>query len=210
MPRHLRGPRARSTQRCGGSSPGIGRSSCSTTSWGCRCRRSAACPGHPSRYGQVAAALRPRGDAPHGPRRSDPRPVAGHGRAAGMTTERRFEQDLPDILRDLYLGPIPLPRRTPGADEPHAAAPALDVPRRWLPMSALLARRRVAPVRPATRAPCPGARRAPDCAPSRSAYAGSQPRYPRRSGWPATGRSSTPRDGDILRARHGRRPHRGC
>ena len=92
-------------------------------------------PGHPRRYGQVPAALRACRDA-HvrgGRARHGPRP--GHGRAGRMTTEARFERQLPAILEDLYLGSSPDYR-----DEVLAAAtrtrqrPAWTFPGRLIPM----------------------------------------------------------------------------
>ena len=65
----------------------------------------------------------------------DTAPGPVHGRAGRMTTEARFERQLPAILEDLYLGPSPDYR-----DEVLAAAtrtrqrPAWTFPGRWLPM----------------------------------------------------------------------------
>ena len=65
-----------------------------------------------------------------------------------MTSDRRFEHDLPDLLGDLYLGPTPdyrddilrLVARTP-------QRPAWAFPERWLPMSAVtLARQALQPL----------------------------------------------------------------
>jgi Tol biopolymer transport system component len=55
-----------------------------------------------------------------------------------MTSEHRFEQELPDLLADLYLGPAPAYRH----DIVQRAAltrqrPAWTFPERWLPMSAI-------------------------------------------------------------------------
>ena len=48
-----------------------------------------------------------------------------------MTTEARFERQLPAILEDLYLGPSPDYRDEVLADRrAHAPAPGLDLPRK--------------------------------------------------------------------------------
>jgi len=66
-----------------------------------------------------------------------------------MTTDRRFERDLPDLLADLYLGPTPDYR-----DDVLARAsrvrqrPAWTFPERWLPMDLVERHRRLVPVLP--------------------------------------------------------------
>ena len=63
-----------------------------------------------------------------------------------MTTEARFERQLPVVLEDLYLGPTPDYR-----DEVLAAAtvtrqrPAWTFPGRWLPMADIASRPAFAP-----------------------------------------------------------------
>ena len=57
-----------STAACGHSSPAGARSSCSTTSWGCRCPESQQ-PRHPAGHRQVAAASRDRCASRHHGRR---------------------------------------------------------------------------------------------------------------------------------------------
>ena len=63
-----------------------------------------------------------------------------------MTSERRFEQDLPALLGDLYLGPVPSYR-----DDVLATAsrtrqrPAWTFPERWLPMTVVGRRPFLAP-----------------------------------------------------------------
>ena len=106
----------------------------------------AASLGIPLGHGQVPAALRARRDAPVGDRRARPGPDAGPRRAGRMTTESRFERQLPAILEDLYLGPSPDYR-----DEVLAAAtrsrqrPAWTFPGRWLPMADIASRPAFAP-----------------------------------------------------------------
>ena len=51
-----------------------------------------------------------------------------------MTTEARFERQLPAILEDLYLGPSPDYRdEVLAAADAHATAPGLDLPRKVAP-----------------------------------------------------------------------------
>ena len=68
------------------------------------------------------------------PRPKPTRPRAGPRRAGRMTTEARFERQLPAHPR----GPLPgavsrLSRRGPGRRDPHATAPGLDLPRKVAP-----------------------------------------------------------------------------
>ena len=110
--------------------PGIGRSSPCTTCSGCRCRRWRRRCGIPlgtakSRLHYALAAMRHDRDRPS---RDLP---ARSGRAARMTSPRRFEQDLPALLgRPLPRRDARLPRR-PRPSRPRARAAArLDLPRK--------------------------------------------------------------------------------
>ena len=81
--RRARWPTATSwTRRSGASTPGIARSSCCTTSWGCRCprwRRPWASPSGPRSHGSTTRS--PRCGSTWRPRPDRPEPVAG-GRVA--------------------------------------------------------------------------------------------------------------------------------
>ena len=50
-----------------------------------------------------------------------------------MTTDTRFERDLPAILEDLYLGPAPDYRTRPSRPRAHAAAPRVGLRRKVAP-----------------------------------------------------------------------------
>ena len=116
-------------------SPAIARSLPCTICSGCRCRRWPRTLGIPvgtakSRLHYALAAMRTTVTAEH-------RTRSGHrrGRADRMTSPRRFEQDLPALLADLYLS------RTPDYRDDLVQQiarvrqrPAWTFPERWLPM----------------------------------------------------------------------------
>ena len=63
-----------------------------------------------------------------------------------MSTDRRFERDLPESLRDLYLGPSPDYRYDVLARTSRMRQrPAWMFPERWLPMAVVDRRRLFAP-----------------------------------------------------------------
>ena len=112
-----------------------------------------------------------------------------------MTAESRFERDLTSILEDLYLGPSPDYR-----DEAMAAAvrtrqrPSWTFAGRWIPMADIASRPVLAPRVPWRAARAGRSSSSPSRSPrSRSSSARARPRSRRRSGWPRTASSPTPR-----------------
>src|SRR4029079_19639596 len=97
-------------------------------------------PGYPDRDGQVTAPLRARRDANQRNGRTRHGP-GDRRRRTGMASRRRFEQDVPALLADLYLAGTPdyrddLVRQVRAVRQ----RPAWSLPGRWLPMEITSAR----------------------------------------------------------------------
>ena len=154
-------------------------------------------PAHPRRHGQVTAPLRTRCDADHRPCRARAQPGFDGGRADGMTTDQRFERDLPDLLADLYLGSTPDYRDDVLARTSRTRQrPAWTLPERWLPMDILERRRLLAPNVP-WRALAVIGLIGLLLAALLAAYAGTRPRLPAPFGPAANGVILYAKDGDI-------------
>ena len=115
-----------------------------------------------------------------------------------MTTDQRFERDLPDLLADLYLGPTPDYRDDVLARTSRSRQrPAWTLPERWLPMAVVDRRRVLAPNVP-WRAVAVIGLIAILLAALLAAYAGSRPRLPAPFGPAANGAILYAKGGDIF------------
>jgi Tol biopolymer transport system component len=115
-----------------------------------------------------------------------------------MTTDQRFERDLPDLLADLYLGPTPDYRDDVLARTSRSRQrPAWTLPERWLPMAVVDRRRILAPNVPWRALAVIGLIGLLLVA-LLAAYAGSRPRIPAPFGPARDGAILYAKDGDIF------------